>query len=64
MRKLLITIGIILMIVPILFVFYIIFSNPDMTQIRLFFTFWKEIIICILIIASGYFVLYKGIDKN
>jgi hypothetical protein len=66
-ESLLIIIGLIGAIPTMIYIFYLMFKYPDLTQIRFFLTFWKEELIFtafIILIGIGYIHKVYRVEKQ
>jgi hypothetical protein len=55
--------GIILMLACLVYGFALMFANPDMTQVRLLLTYWKQYVIMILVMFYSYYLVASGLNE-
>jgi nucleoside permease NupC len=45
-------------------ILYLRFTNIDMSETRLFVTYWKEFAVISISVVIGYFIALRGIEKG
>lgn len=59
MRALKRALGFLIFMACVAVTFFIRYANMDMTEMRLFFTFWKEFILITIISLTGLYLFYS-----
>lgn len=56
--------GILIFLLSLIYGIFITISNPDMTEIRLLITYWKEYLAMFVLMLFGYYLIGSGTNRK